>query len=51
LDTRLLPFRRLGQSALVIAAMATLVFVWVCAIGNPMDIFISPEADKNYAYV
>jgi peptide/nickel transport system permease protein len=39
-------FRRLGQSLLVIAAMATLVFVGVCAIGNPVDILISPEADE-----
>src|ERR1043166_6776081 len=40
-------FRRLGQSALVIAAMATLVFVGVYAIGNPIDILISPEADET----
>src|ERR1700720_266704 len=39
-------FRRLGQSVLVIAAMATLVFVGVYAIGNPIDILISPEADE-----
>jgi peptide/nickel transport system permease protein len=39
-------FRRLGQSLLVIAAMATLVFVGVYAIGNPIDILISPEADE-----
>jgi peptide/nickel transport system permease protein len=38
--------RRLGQSALVIAAMATLVFLGVYAIGNPIDILISPEADE-----
>ena len=39
-------FRRLGQSVLVIAVMATLVFVGVYAIGNPIDILISPEADE-----
>src|SRR5947209_683282 len=39
-------FRRLGQSLLVVAAMATLVFLGVYAIGNPIDILISPEADQ-----
>src|ERR1700736_1953598 len=39
-------FRGRGQSLLVIAAMATLVFVGVYAIGNPIDILISPEADE-----
>src|SRR5438270_12026811 len=39
-------FRRLGQSLLVVAAMATLVFVGVYALGNPIDILISPEADQ-----
>ena len=39
-------FRRLGQSLLVIAVMATLVFVGIYAIGNPIDILISPEADE-----
>jgi peptide/nickel transport system permease protein len=39
-------FRRLGQSALVMAAMATLVFVGVFAIGNPVDILIAPDADQ-----
>jgi peptide/nickel transport system permease protein len=38
--------RRLGQSLLVIAAMATLVFVGVYALGNPIDILISPDADQ-----
>jgi len=38
-------FRRLGQSLLVVVVMATLVFVGVYAIGNPIDILISPEAD------
>jgi peptide/nickel transport system permease protein len=39
-------FRRLGQGLLVVAAMATLVFVGVYALGNPIDILISPEADQ-----
>ncbi len=39
-------FRRLGQSLLVLAAMATLVFVGVYALGNPIDILVSPEADQ-----
>jgi peptide/nickel transport system permease protein len=38
--------RRLGQSMLVMAVMATLVFVGVYALGNPIDILISPEADQ-----
>jgi len=38
--------RRLGQSALVVLVMATLVFVGVYALGNPIDILISPEADQ-----
>src|SRR5262249_56089271 len=39
-------FRRLGQGLLVVVVMATLVFVGVYAIGNPIDILISPEADQ-----
>src|SRR5262245_45947245 len=39
-------FRRLGQGLLVVAVMATLVFIGVYAIGNPIDILISPEADQ-----
>jgi len=39
-------FRRLGQSLFVVAAMAVLVFVGVYAIGNPIDIMISPDADQ-----
>src|SRR5215471_11406912 len=39
-------FRRLGQALLVVAVMATLVFVGVYALGNPIDILISPEADQ-----
>jgi peptide/nickel transport system permease protein len=38
--------RRLGQSVFVIAAMAVLVFVGVYAIGSPIDIMISPDADQ-----
>ncbi len=38
--------RRLGQGLLVLAVMATLVFVGVYALGNPIDILISPEADQ-----
>jgi peptide/nickel transport system permease protein len=38
--------RRLGQGLLVVAVMATLVFVGVYALGNPIDILISPEADQ-----
>ncbi|MEX2630212.1 MAG: ABC transporter permease [Tistlia sp.] len=37
--------RRLGQSALVLVVMALLVFVGIYAIGNPVDVLISPEAD------
>jgi peptide/nickel transport system permease protein len=38
--------RRLGQSLLVIAVMATLVFVAVYAVGDPVDILASPDADQ-----
>ena len=38
--------RRLGQSLLVVVVMATLVFVGVYALGNPIDILISPDADQ-----
>ena len=39
-------FRRLGQSLLIVVVMATLVFVGVYALGNPIDILISPDADQ-----
>ena len=39
-------FRRLGQSLLVLAAMAILVFVGVYALGNPIDILIAADADQ-----
>src|SRR5215471_210513 len=38
--------RRTAQGLLVIAAMAVLVFLGVYALGNPIDILISPEADQ-----
>ena len=38
--------RRLGQSLFVIAAMAVLVFIGVYAIGSPIDMMISPDADQ-----
>src|SRR6266481_3959871 len=38
--------RRVSQGLLVIAAMAVLVFVGVYALGNPIDILISPDADQ-----
>jgi peptide/nickel transport system permease protein len=39
--------RRLGQSLLVIAVMATLVFVAVYAVGDPVDILANPDADQT----
>jgi peptide/nickel transport system permease protein len=38
--------RRIGQSLLVIAVMATLVFLAVYAVGNPVDILANPDADQ-----
>lgn len=38
--------RRLLQSALVLFAMSALVFLGVFAIGNPVDILVSPQADQ-----
>jgi peptide/nickel transport system permease protein len=38
--------RRAGQSILVLLVMAVLVFVGVYAIGNPIDIMISPDANQ-----
>ncbi|AWJ94949.1 ABC transporter permease (plasmid) [Azospirillum baldaniorum] len=37
--------RRLAQSAVVVVAMSVLVFAGIFAIGNPIDVLISPEAD------
>ena len=39
--------RRLMQSLIVIAVMTVLVFLGVYAIGNPIDILISPEATER----
>ncbi|TYB89526.1 ABC transporter permease [Oceaniovalibus sp. ACAM 378] len=38
--------RRFGQSLLAVVAMAVLVFMGVYAIGNPVDVLISPEASQ-----
>ena len=38
--------RRLLQSVLVLLVMSLLVFVGVYAIGNPIDVLISPDADQ-----
>jgi peptide/nickel transport system permease protein len=39
--------RRLSQSLMVVAVMATLVFVAIYAVGNPVDILASPDADQQ----
>jgi peptide/nickel transport system permease protein len=38
--------RRLLQSAVVLMVMSLLVFLGVFAIGNPVDILVSPQADQ-----
>lgn len=38
--------RRILQSALVLLAMSVIVFVGVYAIGNPVDLLVSPQADQ-----
>ena len=38
--------RRLLQSMVVLLVMSLLVFVGVYAIGNPIDMLISPDADQ-----
>ena len=38
--------RRVTQSGVVLLVMSLLVFVGVYAIGNPIDILISPDADQ-----
>ena len=38
--------RRILQSVVVLLAMSLIVFVGVYAIGNPVDILISPQADQ-----
>ncbi|HBG99640.1 MAG: ABC transporter permease [Rhodobacteraceae bacterium] len=37
--------RRLGQAALVMAVMATIVFFGLYTVGNPIDLLINPEDD------
>jgi peptide/nickel transport system permease protein len=39
--------RRILQSAAVLAAMSMLVFAGVYAIGNPVEILVSPQADQQ----
>jgi peptide/nickel transport system permease protein len=39
--------RRLSQSLLVVAVMATLVFLAIYAVGNPVDILANPDADQQ----
>jgi len=39
--------QRLMQAALVMLAMSALVFVGVYAIGNPIDVLISPDATQD----
>ena len=39
--------RRLGQSLLVVAVMATMVFLAVYAVGDPIDILANPDADQQ----
>ncbi len=39
--------RRLGQSLLVVAVMATLVFLGIYAVGDPIDILANPNADQQ----
>jgi len=39
--------RRIGQALLVIAAMATIVFLSIYAVGNPVDILANPNADAK----
>lgn len=38
--------RRLMQSALVMVAMAVIVFFGIHTVGNPVDLFISPDMDQ-----
>ena len=38
--------RRIGQSLLVVAVMASIVFVALYAVGNPVDILANPNADQ-----
>ncbi|MDF1587132.1 ABC transporter permease [Marinimicrococcus flavescens] len=38
--------RRLGQAMLTLFVMAVLVFIGIYAVGNPIDVLISPDADQ-----
>ena len=38
--------RRISQSFLVLIAMSMIVFVGVYAVGDPVEILISPDADQ-----
>ncbi|MDR3519214.1 MAG: ABC transporter permease [Azospirillaceae bacterium] len=38
--------RRVGQSVAVLLVMAILAFLAIYAIGNPVDVLVSPEADQ-----
>ena len=38
---------RLLQALIVMAVISVLVFVGVYAIGNPIDVLISPDADQS----
>lgn len=38
--------RRVGQSLVAVAVMATLVFIGVYAIGNPIDVLVAPDATQ-----
>lgn len=39
--------RRLAQSVVVVLVMSIIVFVGIFAIGNPIDILLSPQADQQ----
>ncbi len=39
--------RRLGQALIVVAVMATIVFLSIYAAGNPVDILANPNADQK----
>src|SRR5204863_5882878 len=39
--------QRVLQAALVMVAMSALVFIGVYAVGNPIDVLISPDADQR----
>ncbi len=39
--------RRIGQALLTVAVMATIVFLAIYAVGNPVDILANPNADAK----